>query len=208
VALGSAQQVLEASSVVTAAANTITGEVVHRLVGAERSYAIVGRGQPAETLQVRPPRWAKQMEVDVKLSPDLWDEMTDFSITAYDSTGQQVRGGNEPMNYAFGRLSMTVPEELRGTPLTIELYPAFAKPPGHSWNGTAAIRFLGPDEPVGEGGAISVVAGGRAIVRLPAPPPLEKPEGFAALIETRITTLVGTFAARRTTVPRPGDGAR
>ena len=208
VALASAQQALEASSVVTGAANTVTGEVVHRLVGAERSYAIAGRGQPAETLQVRPPRWAKQMEVDLQLSPDLWDELTDFSITAYDSTGQQVRGGNEPMNYAFGRLSMTVPENLRGMALIIELYPAFARPPGHSWNGTAAIRFLGPDEPVGEGGAMSVVAGGRAIVRLPVPPPLEKPEGFAALIETRVTTLVGTVAARRTPVTGTGEGAR
>jgi hypothetical protein len=112
------------------------------------------------------------------------------------------------MNYAFGRLSMTVPENLRRMALIIELYPAFARPPGHSWNGTAAIRFLGPDEPVGEGGAMSVVAGGRAIVRLPVPPPLEKPEGFAALIETRVTTLVGTVAARRTPVTGTGEGAR
>jgi subtilisin family serine protease len=204
---GAGAGTLEASSIVTGAGTTITGEVAHRLVGAQRSYAIAGRGQPAETLVVRPPRWAKQLEVDLELSPDLWDEMTDFSITAYDSTGEQVRGGNEPMNYAFGRLSMLVPDDVRGTPLTIELYPAFAKS-GHSWKGTAAVRFLGPDEPVGEGGAISVVAGGRAIVRLPVPPPLEKPEGFTALIETRVTTLAGTIAARRSAAPGAADGAR
>jgi len=151
---------------------------------------------------VRPPAWAKRMEVDVDVSPDLWDEMTDFSITVYDSTGQQVRGGNEPMNYASGRLTMTLPEGARsgerGGPLTIELYPAFAKVPGHSWKGMAQVRFLGPDELVGEGGELSVVAGGRAIVRLPTPPPLDMPEGFGPLIETRVTTLTGSLSARRT----------
>jgi hypothetical protein len=185
---------------VTGAANAVTGQIVHRFVGAERSYAIEGRGQPAETLQVRPPRWAKQLEVDIELSADLWDEMTDFSITAYDSAGQQLRGGNEPMNYAFGRLSVSVPENLKGTPLTVELYPAFARLPGHSWKGTAKVRFLGPDEPIGEGGELSVVAGGRSVLRLPTPPMFERPEGFAALVETRVTTLAGTVAARRSTV--------
>ena len=208
VALSTAQRALEATSVVTGAENTVTGEVVHRLVGGERSYTIAGRGQPAETLQVRPPRWAKQMEVDVQVSPELWDEMTDFAITAYDSAGQQVRGGNEPMNYAFGRLSVAVPENLKGTPITIELYPAFAKLPGHSWQGTALVRFLGPDEPIAGGGELSVVAGGRTVVRLPTPPPLEQPEGFAALVETRVTSRAGTVAARRTTVASGTDGAR
>jgi subtilisin family serine protease len=200
VALAAAQQSLEASSVVTSAANAVTGQIVHRLVGAERSYAIEGRGQPAETLQVRPPRWAKELEVDIELSADLWDEMTDFSITAYDSAGQQLRGGNEPMNYAFGRLNVSVPENLKGTPLTVELYPAFARLQGHSWKGTAKVRFLGPDEPIGEGGELSVVAGGRSALRLPTPPMFEKPEGFAALVETRVTTPAGTVAARRSTV--------
>ena len=206
VALTAAQQSLEASSVSTGSANTVTGQVVHRLVGAERAYAIAGRGQPAETLLVRPPRWAKRMEVDVDVSPDLWDEMTDFSLTAYDSTGQQLRGGNQPMNYAFGRLGVTLPESLKGRPVVIELYPAFAKLPGHSWKGSARIRFLGLDEPVGAGGELSVVAGGRAVVRLPNPPPIEKPEGFAALIETRVTTPVGTVAARRMAVGSGADG--
>jgi hypothetical protein len=140
------------------------------------------------------------VEVDVDLSPDLWDELTDFSVTVYDSTGQQVRGANEAVNYAFGRLSFALPDSLTGRPLTVELYPAFARIAGHPWRGTARIRFLGPDEPVGEGGELSVVAGGRAVVKLPPPPVLELPEGFGALIETRVTTLTGAVAARRTAV--------
>src|SRR6266540_3104433 len=195
---------LEFSSVQGA---TVTGEVQYHLVGAERTYAIAGRGQPPESLQVRAPRWAKRMEVDLDLPPDLWDEMTDLSVTVYDSSGQQLRGGNQPVNYAFGRMGVALSDSVTSIPLTVELYPAFAKLPGHVWKGTVRIRFLGPDEPVGERGALSVVAGGRRIVRLPTPPPLDLPEGFSALIETRVTTSTGTIAARRTTVGT-GLGAR
>ena len=198
---------LEASSVLSGEGATASGQVVYRLVGAERTYAIAGRGQPAESLQVRAPRWAKRMEVDLELPPDLWDELTDLSITVYDSTGQQVRGGNQPVNYAFGRMSMALSDSVIGVPLTIEFYPAFARLPGHSWRATARARFLGPNDPVGEGRALSVVAGGRTVLRLPNPPALAMPDGFAALIETRVTTLTGSLAARRTPVPPQSRGA-
>jgi tripeptidyl-peptidase-2 len=198
---------LEASSVLSGQGSTVTGEVLYRLVGAERSYDITGRGLPAESLQVRAPRWAKRIEVDIELSTDLWDQMTDFSVTVYDSTGQQLPDANEPVNYAFGRMSAPLADSARGAPLTIEFYPAFARLPGRAWRGTARVRFLGPDEPVGEGGAVAVVAGGRSVVRLPAAPALELPEGFGTLIETRVTTLTGSTAARRTPVPAASRGA-
>jgi subtilisin family serine protease len=213
VALAVAQNgaALEASSVLAGetAGATASGQIGYRLVGAERSYAIAGRGQPAESLQVRAPRWAKRMEVDLDLPPQLWDELTDLSVTVYDSTGQQVRGGNQPVNYAFGRLSMALSDSTIGVPLTIEFYPAFARLPGHAWRGSAQVRFLGPDEPIGGGGgsSLSVVAGGRAVIRMPTPPPLDLPDGFATLIETRITTVTGSFAARRTVVAPPTRGA-
>ncbi len=211
VALAVAQRgaALEASSVIAgdATSTMATGQVAYRLVGAERSYEIAGRGLPAETLQVRPPRWAKRMEVDLELSPSLWDELTDLSVTVYDSNGQQVRGGNEPVNYAFGRMSLALSDSLLGIPLTVELYPAFARLPPHSWRGTTRVRFLGRDEPVGEGGSLSVVPGGRTVLRLPNAPALDMPEGFAALIETRVTTVTGSVAARRTTVTAGPRGA-
>jgi len=210
VALAPAQHgSLEASSVLAGAAqaSTASGEIVYRLVGAERSYAIAGRGQPAESLQVRPPRWAKRIEVDLALPPDLWDELTDLSVTVYDSTGQQIRGGNKPVNYAFGRMSVALSDSARGVPLTVEFYPAFARLPAHAWRADARIRFLGPDEPVGQGGALSIVAGGRSVVRLPSAPSLEMPEGFATLIETRVTTVTGSVSARRTVVAGTSRGA-
>src|SRR6185503_20750491 len=126
VALAATEQGLEAS----AFGAGVTGEVLYRLVGAERSFAIAGRGQPAESVLVQAPRWARQMEVDVQLPPELWDEMTDFSVTVYDSTGQQIPGGNQPVNYAFGRMSVALTEAITAIPLTIELYPAFARLPG------------------------------------------------------------------------------
>lgn len=205
VALARTEHGLEASSVGQNA--TVTGDVLYRLVGAERSYAIAGRGLPAESLVVRPPRWAKRMEVDLDLPSDLWDEMTDFSVTVYDSTGQQIPAGNQPVNYAFGRLRVALADSTTGVPLTVELFPAFARLPGHGWRGTVRIRFLGPDEPAGEGGPLSVVAGGRAVVRLPAPPALPLPEGFSTLIETRVTTTTGTVAVRRIPVGAAGRGA-
>jgi len=118
----------------------------------------------------------------------LWDEFTDFSITVYDSTGEQIPGGNEAVNYAFGRLSFGLPEKFAGQRLTVEFYPAFAKLPGHAWSGSARIRFLGKEKPLGNGSDLSVVAGGRAAVPLPLAPPsaLELPDGFGPLIETRV----------------------
>ena len=197
VALVPATGGLEASSV---GDGTVTGRVTHAVVGAERDYPLTGRGLPAETLSVRTPPWARRGEVDVQLTPDLWDELTDFSVTVYDSTGQQIPGGNEAVNYAFGRLSFIVPEKLAGRPLTVEFYPAFAKLPGHPWRGTARIRFLGKDKALANGKDLSVVAGGRAAVTVPVPAPsaIELPAGFGALIETRVTTGSGAAAVRRT----------
>jgi len=194
---------LEASAL----GNSVTGEVRYRLVGAERTFAVSGRGLPAESIQVRAPRWARRMEVDVQLPPELWDEMTDFSVTVYDSTGQQIRGGNQPVNYAFGRMGVQLTDSMTGIPLTIELYPAFARLPGHTWRGTTRVRFLGPDEPAGDGGQLSVIAGGRTVVRLPTPPSLQLPDGFSTLIETRVTASTGTMAVRRIPVPAGARGA-
>jgi hypothetical protein len=194
---------LEASSVRD---GTVTGRVTHTLVGAERGYTLSGRGLPAETLLVRAPAWAKRAEVDVQLNADLWDELTDFSVTVYDSTGQHLPGANEAVNYAFGRLSFEVPEKLTGRPLTVEFYPAFAKLPGHAWRGSARIRFIGREKALGDkdGTDLSVVSGGRSAVTLPVPPAsaLELPPGFGALIETRVTAASGAAATRRTAVER------
>jgi subtilisin family serine protease len=189
--------VLEASSV---RSTTVSGRFTQQIVGAERAYAVAGRGEPAETLAVRIPPWAKRMEVDVQLTPSLWDELTDFTITVYDSAGQHLPGGNVPVNYAFGRLGFAVPEVLAGHPITVEFYPAFARVSGHPWRGAARVRFLGTAKRVGSGGDVSVVAGGRAAIPIPRPArsDLDLPDGFDALIETRVAAPPAPPALTRT----------
>ncbi|HEY6093097.1 MAG TPA: hypothetical protein VIV83_13970, partial [Gemmatimonadales bacterium] len=59
----------------------------------------------------------------------------------------------------------------------------------------------------GDGTAVTVVPGGRTMVKLPNPPSLDLPDGFAALIETRVTTASGSVAARRTTLTPAARGA-
>ena len=193
---GGGGQSLEASSVRD---GTVLGRVTHTLIGVERHFALTGRGLPAETLHVRTPAWAKRAEIDLQLTSELWDELTDFSMTVYDSTGQQIPEGNEAVNYAFGRMSFPVTEALSGRLLTVEFFPAFAKLPGHPWRGTARVRFLGKEKTLGDGRDISVVSGGRAAVALPVPSAsaLDVPGGFDALIETRVSTPSGSATAVR-----------
>ncbi len=201
VALAPGGQGLEASSVRD---GTVSGRVTHTLIGAERTFTLSGRGLPAETLQVRMPVWAKRAEVDLQLAPELWDELTDFSMTVYDSTGQQIPGGNEAVNYAFGRMTFPVTDRLSGRFLTVEFFPAFAKLPGHPWRGAVRIRFLGKEKALGDERDISVVSGGRAAVALPVPSAsaLDVPPGFGALLETRVTSSSGAPAVRRSAVER------
>src|SRR2546426_605408 len=72
---------------------------------------------------------------------EQWREFTDFGVTEFDSTGQQVSQG--PLEYAFGRQAFAVPPALRGHPLTVELYPGFARDKGvHPWRGKLRGRFL------------------------------------------------------------------
>src|SRR3989442_4161987 len=95
-------------------------------------------------------------------------------------------------------MSVALSDSARGVPLTVEFYPAFARLPAHAWRADARIRFLGPDEPVGQGGALSIVAGGTRVVGLPNAPLLGRPEGVAPPNEKRVTTRTATLCARRT----------
>jgi len=137
---------LEASSVVSGQA-TVTGELLFRLVGAERSYAIAGRGQPAESLQVRAPRWRGAWKW-ISSFPRSVGRADDLSVTVYDSSGQQLRGGNQPVNYAFGRMSITLSDSVIGIPLTVELYPAFARLPATRGRARSASGSWGPTSPL------------------------------------------------------------
>src|SRR5438876_5716819 len=171
---------LELSDPGTASA---TVRLTQALIGAERGFNVTGRGAPAESISVRVPEWAARAVIDVQMPREQWDEFTDFGVTDFDSTGQQV--GQGAMNYAFARHSFGVAPGLRKAPVTIELFPAFARDGGaQPWRATVRLRFLFRDpQPFGGARDVTVVAGGRAVAPLTQPPLLALPEGFTPLVE-------------------------
>ena len=182
---------------------TTGGRLTEALLGAERSVEVTARGAPPESLTVRVPDWAARAVVDVQMPREQWDEFTDFGVTEFDSTGQQV--GQGAMNYAVGRHSFEIPPARRDRPVTVELFPAFARDGGaHAWRARVRVRFLLRDaRPLGDGSDVSVVAGGRAVLPLVRTPELTLPEGFAPLIELRVHPPQGAGAdAVRRVVPR------
>jgi len=182
---------------------TTGGRVTSRLIGAEAAFPVAGRGLPAESLTVRVPAWAARAEVDVEMPREQWNRFTDFGVTVFDSTGQQVSEG--PLNYAVGRQRFDVPEGLAGRPLTVELFPASAQVgPAPSWQATVRVRFLLKEPRAAQVGKdATVVAGGRTTLELLAPPALQAPAGFQPLVEVRVTPSAGEAAILRAPLEHP-----
>lgn len=173
---------------------TAVGRARPSLVGAERAIAVAGRGAATESVTVQVPEWAARVVVDVAMPREQWDDFTDFGVTDFDSTGQQL--GQGALNYAFGRHTVAVPPALRGHPWTVELFPAFARDNGaHPWRATVRVRFLLEEpRPLGDGVDVSVVPGGRSAVPLGKSPELALPEGFAPLVELKVQMAGGAGA--------------
>ena len=193
VALTTAAAGLEASNPGSASAQLRTAAA---LIGVERRVEVTARGLPAESLTVRVPAWATNAEIDVAMPREQWNLFTDFGITVFDSTGQQV--AVEPMNYAEGRQRIALRKGMAGQPWTIDLFPAFARVGvSRSWRATVRVRFLlHPPRPAGGSSDLSVVPGGRAVLRLAAPPPsvLAVPQGFEPLLEVTAAPVGGSSA--------------
>jgi subtilisin family serine protease len=161
------------------------------LIGAQREFALLGRGAGPDTVMVRVPEWASSALIEVDMPKAQWNEFTGFGVTEFDSAGQQV--GQNPLNYAFGRQSLAIPGSLRRHPLMIELAPAFARADGgHPWRATVRVRFL-LDRPQSTNRAseVSIVPGGRTLLTLPALPLPGTAEGFAPLAELWLRPSVG-----------------
>src|SRR4029077_5584498 len=111
------------------------------------------------------------------------------------------------LNYAFGRHAVDprATAALRGRPLTVELFPAFARYNGpHPWRATLRVRFLlAQPGPAGGGPDGRVQPGGRTVVPVGRPPELALPEEFSPLVEVRIHPAdgIGVDAVRRLPVP-------
>jgi hypothetical protein len=166
---------------------TATLNALPSLAGAERRVDIAGRGAPAESVWVSVPLWASRADVLVEMPRSQWELFTDFGLSVYDSSSQQVNAA--PLNYARGRAAFDVPVALAGHAALIELYPAFARsdsaPP---WQASVRVRFYTDSlEAVGAPQTLTVVAGGRSVLPAVSVPAMTLPEGFLPLVAWRLS---------------------
>jgi hypothetical protein len=164
---------------------TVTARVELRLRGAQRQDTVRARGSAIQRIPFDLPAWATGLEVDVAMDREQWGRFTDFGVTVLDSVGRQI--AQDPMEYAFGRLSTVLPDGHRGTRAELMLFPGFADPGDvRSWSATATIRLYADSAvaiaPTAGGGEISLAPGQKASARFRLPPaPWPMPPGFAPL---------------------------
>lgn len=116
---------------VQAEVRNLTGAPVDALVGlhlggAVRSEGVTAQGSAAQRIPFVVPAWSRGVVVDLTMDRAEWGRFTDFGVTLFDSLGRQL--GKQPLNYAFGRLQVELPEGHGDMPVTLGLFPGFADP--------------------------------------------------------------------------------
>lgn len=137
------------------------------------------------------PEWATQAVVEVQLTPEIWNTVTDFGITLFDRDGAQL--GQGPMNYDFHRVTVDLPAKRgAGYPVTVELLPAFARPePPASFAATVRLAFVGPPKAIALSGAptptpVTIPAHGSRAVAIPPFPSLAPSLDWSDLVRIRV----------------------
>ncbi len=137
------------------------------LVGAERSARIVANGGAAQRIRFALPDWAVHATVDVTMDRAQWPRFTDFGVTLFDGVGRQL--GKAPLNYAFGRLHVSLPTD--GPRVgEVGLFPGFADTTGDQrWTASVSIRLYADSARVTqlEGHPVDVAPGRTAVVSIP-----------------------------------------
>ncbi|HUQ15420.1 MAG TPA: S8 family serine peptidase [Gemmatimonadales bacterium] len=163
----------------------VTARVELRLRGAQRQDTVRARGSAIQRIPFDLPAWATGLEVDMAMDREQWARFTDFGVTVLDSTGRQL--AQDPMEYAFSRLSTVLPDGHGGTRAELTLFPGFADPADdRPWSATATIRLYADSAvaiaPMASDGEVSIAPGQTASVRFRLPPaPWPAPPGFAPL---------------------------
>jgi hypothetical protein len=164
----------------------VTLEVELRLRGAERRDSIRAHGSAPQRIPFEIPGWATGVEVDLAMDPDQWGRFTDFGVTVVDSAGRQV--AQDPLKYAFDRLSTLLPDGHSDIATDLVLFPGFAdSTDSRPWTVTATVRLYADSAiavaPLSaNAGELSIAGGGAADVHFGIPPlPWRIPEGFSPL---------------------------
>ena len=155
------------------------------------------------------PEWATQAVVEVRVTPEFWNSVTDFGITLFDRDGDQL--GQGPMNYDFNRVTVDLPAK-RGPdyPVTVELTPAFARTvPPAVFRADIRVAFTEPAHPIVAAGStapasITVPAHGTDEIAIPAFPRLSTGD-WRDLVRIRLAGAAGDWMAiqREFGVSRP-----
>jgi tripeptidyl-peptidase II len=117
----------------------VSAQVGMHLGGAARVERVTATGSAAQRIPFVVPRWSRGVVVDITMDRAQWGKFTDFGVTLFDSLGHQL--GKQPLNYAFGRLQVELPEGHGDVPVTLGLFPGFADPAGDQhWSLRTSIR--------------------------------------------------------------------
>jgi hypothetical protein len=168
----------------TAADTALTARVEH--LGIARSWSVTIDTAPWRR-DVDVPGWATAMVVEVEVTPEIWNAVTDFAITVFDSAGARL--GNGAMNYPFHRvrLDSLPPRRPEGYRATLDLFPGFARPEAPRIEARLTVRFEGaPQEVVAQGGGSPWREAGFTVPL--AGHPFTPPAGWRRLLRLRVGT--------------------
>lgn len=108
--------------------------------GAEWNAGISGDRAARDSIALPVPEWAASLVIDVTMAEEAWSRFTDFGVSLRRRDGRLLE--ESPLNYAFGRMRLDVPPEVRGDTLQLILLPAAATDePATPWSVTATARF-------------------------------------------------------------------
>ena len=117
----------------------VEAEVGMHLGGAARIETVSAGGSAVQRIPFVVPAWSRGVVIDLAMDRAQWGRFTDFGVTLFDSLGQQL--GKQPLNYAFGRLQVELPEGHGDLPVTLGLFPGFADSTGDQrWTLRTSIR--------------------------------------------------------------------
>ncbi len=127
------------ASLTNVTAVPVEAQVGMHLGGAARVESVSATGSAEQRIPFVVPRWSRGVVVDITMDRAQWDRFTDFGVTLFDSLGHQL--GKQPLNYAFGRLQVELPEGHGDVPVTLGLFPGFADASGDQrWSLRTSIR--------------------------------------------------------------------
>jgi subtilisin family serine protease len=104
----------------------VEAQVGLHLGGAARVDSVSATGSAPQRIPFVVPSWSRGVVVDVSMPRAQWGKFTDFGVSLFDSVGHLL--GKQPLNYAFGRLQVQLPEGHGDVPVTLGLFPGFADP--------------------------------------------------------------------------------